>query len=133
MIEASLANSAYNSSMRSIGSDRGVEYQIFSNVTRDLAAIRAGAHDYHAKLAEALHKNLKLWTFLAGEVANENNPLPPKLRAGIFYLAEFTRHQTAKIHAGNGSPDILVEINTSIMRGLRARKDENGEESCQAD
>ena len=133
MIESSLANSAYNSSVRSIGSDRGLEYQVFSKITRELAAASPKAHDYHAKLAAALHNNLKLWTFLAGEVANENNPLPPQLRASIFYLAEFTRHQTAKIHAGEASPDVLVEINTSMMRGLRARKQDNGESSCPAD
>lgn len=126
MIEASLANTTYDTSVRSIGSDRGVEYQIFSQVTRDLAAVRAGAHDYHAKLADALHKNMKLWTFLAGEVAIDANELPAKLRAGIFYLAEFTRHQTAKIRAGEADTKILVEINTMMMRGLRAREENNG-------
>ena len=132
MIEASLANSVYNSSVRSIGSDRGVEYQIFSEVTRDLAAVHTSAHDYHAKLADALHRNMKLWTFLAGEVSIDANELPAKLRAGIFYLAEFTRHQTAKIRAGEADPKILVEINTMMMRGLRARDENNGEAQCQA-
>lgn len=126
MIEASLANTTYDTSVRSIGSDRGVEYQIFSQVTRELAAVHDGAHDYHAKLADALHKNMKLWTFLAGEVAIEANELPAKLRAGIFYLAEFTRHQTAKIRAGEADPNVLVEINTMMMRGLRAREENNG-------
>ena len=126
MIEASLANSAYNTSVRSIGSERGLEYQVFSQVTRDLAAVRTGAHDYHANLAAALHKNMKLWTFLAGEVAIEANKLPAQLRAGIFYLAEFTRHQTTKIRAGEADPDVLVEINTMMMRGLRAREENNG-------
>ena len=126
MIEASLANSAYNTSVRSIGSERGLEYQVFSQVTRDLAAVRNDAHDYHASLAAALHKNMKLWTFLAGEVAIEANKLPAQLRAGIFYLAEFTRHQTPKIRAGEADPDVLVEINTMMMRGLRAREENNG-------
>ncbi len=128
MIEASLANTAYDSSVRSIGSDRGIEYQIFSQVTRDLASVRADAHDYPAKLAAALHKNMKLWTFLAGEVAIEANKLPAQLRAGIFYLAEFTRHQTTKIRAGEADPNVLVEINTMMMRGLRARDENNGTE-----
>ncbi len=127
MIESSLANTAYKSSVRSIGSERGLEYQVFSKVTRELAAASPKAHDYHAKLATALHNNLKLWTFIAGEVANENNPLPPQLRASIFYLAEFTRHQTAKIQAGESDPDVLVDINTSMMRGLRSRQEDNGE------
>lgn len=126
MIEASLANSAYNTSVRSIGSERGLEYQVFSQVTRDLAALRNNAHDYHASLAAALHKNMKLWTFLAGEVSIEANQLPAQLRAGIFYLAEFTRHQTTKIRAGEADPDVLVEINTMMMRGLRAREENNG-------
>lgn len=121
MIEATLADSGYKASAQSISSDRGLEYQVFSQVTRELASIRKGAPDYHPKLAEALHRNMKLWAILATQVADKDNQLPEDLRASIFYLSEFTRHQTAKIHAGEATPEILIEINTSIMRGLRMK------------
>jgi flagellar protein FlaF len=126
MIEASLATSGYKSSAQSISSDRGLEYQVFSQVTRDLAAARVGAHDYHSKIASALSKNMKLWSFLASEVSDASNALPPQLRASIFYLAEFTRTQTAKVYAGEATPNILVEINTMVMRGLRGQEKSEG-------
>ncbi len=126
MIEASLATSGYKSSAQSISSERGLEYQVFSQVTRDLAAVRVGTHDYHSKIASALNKNMKLWTILASEVADASNSLPPQLRASIFYLAEFTRNQTAKIYAGEANPSILVEINTTVMRGLRGQEAAEG-------
>lgn len=105
--------------MHSTGSDRGIEYQLFARVTRQLSDNNKEAPDFNTKQAEALHYNLKLWTKLAVDVANENNKLPSQLRSNIFYLAEFTRHHTAKIYQREANTDILVEINTSIMRGLR--------------
>jgi flagellar protein FlaF len=69
---------------------------------------------------------MKLWSFLASEVSDASNALPPQLRASIFYLAEFTRTQTAKVYAGEATPNILVEINTMVMRGLRGQEKSEG-------
>ncbi len=119
MIEASLARNGYKNSIKSTGSARGIEYQIFARVTQDLSNKDKDAPDYFPKLSEALHKNLRLWTILAADVANDNNALPVELRSRLFYLAEFTRQHTAKVYAGEADTDILIEINTSVMRGLR--------------
>ena len=119
MMESSLAQSSYQSSAQSINSERGLEYQVFAHVTRELSSLRKETSDYHAKKAAALTKNMRLWTFLAEEVSNENNPLPKELRANIFYLAEFTRQHTSKVYAGDAEVKVLIEVNTSIMRGLR--------------
>jgi flagellar protein FlaF len=70
------------------------------------------------KFVAALHENRALWTILAADVADPDNGLPETLRAQIFYLAEFTDHQTSKILRGEGSADSLIEINTAVMRGL---------------
>ena len=70
-------------------------------------------------LATAIHDNRRLWTLLAGDVADEGNTLPQGLRAQIFYLAEFTLHHSPKVLDGSASADVLVEINTAVMRGLR--------------
>ncbi len=117
----SLAQSGYETSTQSINSDSGIEYQVFARVTRDLSSIRAGAPDYHAKMAAALNRNMKLWSILAVEVANENNKLPSQLRSNIFHLAEFTRHHTSKVYAGEAELKILIDVNTMIMRGLRTQ------------
>ncbi len=118
---SSFAQCGYETSTKSVNSDSGMEYQVFARVTRDLSSVWAGAPDYHAKMAAALNKNMKLWSILAVEVANENNKLPRQLRSNIFNLAEFTRHQTSKIYAGEGELKILIDVNTMIMRGLRTQ------------
>ncbi|MBL4619733.1 MAG: flagellar biosynthesis regulator FlaF [Marinicaulis sp.] len=119
MYEASLAKNGYEHSSKSSADMRGIEYQIFARVTQQLASDNKHAHDYHPKLTQALHNNLRLWTILAVDVANDNNELPAKLRSSIFYLAEFTRQHTTKVHAGEADTKILVDINTMVMRGLR--------------
>ena len=45
--------------------------------------------------------------------------LPPALRAQLFYLYEFTDQHSRKVLAGNASIEVLVDINTAVMRGLR--------------
>ena len=121
MIESSLAHNSYNTSLQSSGNERGIEYQVFARITRELSTADKDAPGYHQKINEALYKNLRLWAILATDVSSDQNELPKDLRANIFYLSEFTRVHTAKIFAGEADPAILVEINTSIMRGLRGQ------------
>ncbi len=73
-------------------------------------------------LVQALHENRELWTLLATDVADKDNKLPAQLRAQIFYLAEFTNHHTRQVLAQDATADVLVEINTAVMRGLRQQK-----------
>ena len=56
---------------------------------------------------------------LAADVAGAENGLPQTLRAQLFYLAEFTMQHSAKVLAGRADAEVLVEINTAMMRGLR--------------
>ena len=121
MIETSLAEHGYSNSLQSTGSSRNIEYEAFARVTRDLSNQNVDAPDFHAKFSKALRDNLKLWTILASDVANEKNGLSPELRSRIFYLAEFTRHHTAKIYEGDADAKVLIDINTMVMRGLRMR------------
>ncbi len=127
MYEVALAKNGYEDPTASTGDTRGVEYQVFARVTRLLANSNDSAPDYASKLTEALHKNLQLWTILAVDVANDNNELPAQLRSSIFYLAEFTRQHTAKVHAREADTKVLVDINTMIMRGLRQTQNEASE------
>jgi len=118
MNTAVLAQSLYAKPTRELGTARGIEYKAFSKVTARIASWNEDT-DPFAKLAEALCENQLLWTVLGADVADSGNDLPAPLRAQLFYLTEFTNHQTRKVMAGEAKPAILVEINTSIMRGLR--------------
>ena len=70
-------------------------------------------------LATAVHENLQLWCALAVDVADKGNGLPAALRAQLFYLYEFTAGHSRAVLANRASVEVLVDINTAVMRGLR--------------
>ena len=117
---AALARSAYSDASAPIKTERSTEYQIFAQITHRLT--KASKEDLASfiDLAEAVHENRRLWTILASDVVDNDNGLPAQLRAQIFYLAEFTEAHSRKVLAKQATANALVEINTSIMRGLRA-------------
>lgn len=114
-----LAKMAYSGRAAPTRTARSIEYELFARITHRLKVhAEKGALGF-ALLAEALHDNLCLWTTLATDVAEPTNGLPQTLRARIFYLAEFTRSHTPRILAGAATSDVLIDINTAVMKGLR--------------
>lgn len=118
-----LAQTAYASAAAPIRTDRGLEYELFARITHRLKTAYAGNDASYPAKVQALHDNRALWTALAADVAILTNELPQGLRAQIFYLAEFTIQHTRKVLAGKEKPDALIDINTSVMRGLRTKGD----------
>lgn len=118
MYEGALAEGGYRQSVQSVSTPRSAEYQIFARVTGKLAAAKDTSAPF-AKIAEAIHDNLRLWTAIALDVASEDNKLPAELRSKLFYLSEFTRAHSAKALAGDAPLDALIDVNTCVMRGLR--------------
>lgn len=113
-----LAKTAYSTPRPALRTPRSIEYDVFAKITARLKlAAQEGRRSFPA-LAAALHDNRRLWTTLAADVADEDNTLPPALRAQIFYLAEFTQQHSSKVLSGSEGADPLIEINTAIMRGL---------------
>lgn len=117
MTALNAARTAYATPGTPARSLRGIEYDLFARVTHRLKAT-LGRHDV-AAVAAALHDNHQLWTVIAADVAEPGNALPPTLRARLFYLYEFTDQHSRKVLAGEASVEVLVDINTAIMRGLR--------------
>ncbi len=113
------ARSAYAAATRPIRTTRGTEYEAFATITARLVAALRGGESGFSALALALHENRRLWTILASDVADPENGLTRDLRARIFYLAEFTLQHSSKVLAGDAAADVLVEINTAVMHGLR--------------
>ena len=113
------AQSAYDLNRHSLRTDPAAEYDTFLRITSAIKRNMELGDSGFSGLVSALHQNRRLWTILATEVADKSNKLPAELRAQVFYLAEFTEVQTRKVLRKEGSAEILVEINTSIMRGLK--------------
>jgi len=114
-----MAQTAYASATTQIRTPRATEYEIFGKITRRIRDASRGGRESFRALASALHDNRRFWTILALDIAGQDNGLPPELRARLFYLNEFTQQHTSKVLSGRASADILVEINTAVMRGLR--------------
>ena len=117
------ARSAYSSAAAPIRTDRGTEYAIFSKMTHALSALDESDERAFPKLAKAVTDNQRLWSTLSEDLMHEDNKLPDALRAQLIGLAEFVRKHSLQVLAGKASIVPLIDINTSIMRGLRG----NGE------
>jgi flagellar protein FlaF len=114
-----MASTAYSSTAAPIRTAQSTEYDVFAQITRRLKSAADQGKSGFPGLAAALHDNRRLWTLLAGDVADNQNALPKSLRAQLFYLAEFTLQHTAKVLDGSSEADVLIDINTAVMRGLR--------------
>jgi flagellar protein FlaF len=113
------ARTAYDPANQAVRSPRSTEYEAFARVTRSLSQAARASGGATADLARAVHENRRLWTVLAADVADPSNGLAADTRARLFYLAEFTVQQSRKVLRNEASADILVEINTAVMGGLR--------------
>jgi flagellar biosynthesis activator protein FlaF len=98
---------------------RDVEYDLLSRVTGQLARSWANRVQDFPALARALNDNLRLWRVFAADVAEPGNALPDALRARLFYLYEFASQHSPKVLDHGASAEVLIDINTAVLRGLR--------------
>lgn len=114
-----MARTAYARPEAPARSPRSIEYDLLARTTHRLkdSAVRAKA-DFPG-FVTALNENLRLWSALASDVAEPDNGLPAPLRAQLFYLYEFTAEHSRKVLGNHASVDVLIDINTAVMRGLR--------------
>lgn len=123
MSAAAHAQSNYGHSARSLRTPQDTEYELLARITGRLQANLPHARGrLSAALVEALHDNQRMWIAFATDLAHPENGFSPDLRARLFYLAEFTQHHTAQVLAGKAIANVLAEINTAVMRGLRGHR-----------
>ena len=95
MYAGSPARSAYAAS--AVRTERASEYAVFARVTSRLKAVDEADRSAFPALAQAVADNQHLWGT----------------------LAEFVRRHSLAVLGGKGAVDVLVDINTAIMKGLR--------------
>lgn len=101
---------------------REVEYDAFSRVTGMLR--QSAVQGLGAPLIRAVEKNSQLWTILAADLAQPGNALPDETRAGLLSLAAFSVRHGRAVLQGRATPDALIAVNMSVMKGLRAEAPE---------
>ncbi len=116
----SQAQTAYAQASAPTRTDRGTEYAIFARVTKELKSVDESDKSQFPRLAHAVQTNHRLWNTLAADLMQDENSLPVALRGQILSLALFVGRQTHAILSGKASKELLVEINTAIMKGLRS-------------
>lgn len=121
MNSAALAQSAYARATAIAPTERTSEYRAFADITRRLSELSDRENESFPMVADALYRNNRLWSVLLQDVASPTNKLPSDLRAGIFYLAEYSRIHSARVLRKEATVTVLIEINTAVMRGLRTR------------
>lgn len=113
------SNLAYAQPSAPTRTPRAAEYEVIARITQRLAAASTRRKENYPAFIAALAENERLWSTLAADVAETGNGLPQALRARLFYLYRFTAEHSRKVRAGDASPEVLVEINTAVLRGLR--------------
>lgn len=117
------AREGYGRNAVPIKSHRAAEYEAIARISHRLRAAAMNRGKNYAEFVSALSENSKLWTTLAVDVAQAENSLPQDLRARLFWLAEFTTHETRRLLKNQGDVGILIEINAAVLQGLRAQED----------
>ncbi|MFZ1470042.1 MAG: flagellar biosynthesis regulator FlaF [Paracoccaceae bacterium] len=115
----SYSNLAYAHPSAPTRTPRAAEYEVIARITQRLSTASARRNENHPAFVEALALNEQLWSTLAVDVAGEGNGLPQALRARLFYLYQFTAEHSRKVRSGDANPEVLIEINTAVLRGLR--------------
>ncbi len=118
--QSSAARAAYARPEAPGRNPRTLEYELLARATKALSTARADGVS-HAQVLAALNENQRLWSTLAADVAEPENGLPQQLRAQLFYLYEFTALHSRAVRDKKASVEVLIDINTAVMRGLRGQ------------
>jgi flagellar biosynthesis activator protein FlaF len=109
---------AYQRASAQAENPRETEFRLFALVTAGLIKAKEVGRDEMVALADALHKNRRLWSLLAQDCASEDNSLPKPVRAQIISLSMWvSRHSSAVLQSGEDI-DPLIEVNRTVMQGL---------------
>lgn len=111
---------AYQHTLKATESPRDIEYRLFGQVTRALLDI-APLPRTDPKVIDAIDWNRRLWSAMALDCANNDNAMPPQIRAGVISLSMFVARYSSQVMTQSMPVDPLIDINRTIMQGLAAR------------
>lgn len=114
----SLAYKAYGDIQQRTASDKEIEYALFLQITQDLESVASEDKPVPAVWADAVSRNLQMWTLLAADLMGDNNALHEDIKRGLLVLSEFVRRTSMTILSGGEGIDELIDINKTIMKGL---------------
>lgn len=113
-----LAFKAYGEVKQRTAGERNIEFELFQQITEALEHVARSEDAAPALWADAIHRNLQLWSALAVDLLHPGNALPDEMKKSLLYLSEFVRQSSMKILSGTGELADLIEINRTVMGGM---------------
>ena len=111
---------AYQRARTMVEQPRGTEYRLMTQITGDMINARdAGLRG--AALVPVLHRNREVWGAFTTACAASDNQLPEPLRASIVSIGLWVDRFTSDVATGRDSIQELIEVNFSIIDGLRTQ------------
>jgi flagellar protein FlaF len=109
---------AYERVSKTTENPRQVEYRLLAQVTAALRAAKATPDD-RPKFYNALVWNKRVWDAFLCDLVDDKNRLPKPLRDQLLVLARWVSKQTFAVMDGKAGIDALIDINATIMDGLK--------------
>lgn len=110
---------SYGLVQRETASGKDLERELLERVTARMKAAKPEDAGGLALLLEALRTNRNIWLTFAADLANPGNRCSAELKASIISIAGFVERSTAEASRNYGILQSLIEINESIIAGLK--------------
>jgi len=114
----SLAHKAYGDVQQRTAGDKEIEHALFTQITQDLEQVAGQDKPTPTEWANAVSRNLQMWTLLATDLMGPGNALPEETKKGLLSLSEFVRRTSMRVLSGGEGLADLIDINQTIMKGL---------------
>ena len=118
------AEQAYEQSGKVTGSGRDLEAAALFRAARMLEACikEWDSGGRGQRLSEALHANMRLWTFFQVQLTRPDCGLPTELRQELLRLSAFVDRRTFELmaHPAADRLQVLIDINRQVAQGLTA-------------
>ncbi len=116
---------AYAQTQKSSMSSREIEAMAFTKAALKLEDAKKFLDDDDS-YASALKFNQLLWTIIQADIVDQENQLPPQIKANILSLSIFVDRQTIKALADTDEKhlDVLIGINKNLAEGLMTQADD---------
>lgn len=121
---------AYQKVAKTTISGRQTEARVLTEAAVKLKYCRDNwnAPDRSAKMDEALTYTQRVWSLIQGDLLDENNPLPQKIKRDILTLSAFIDKRIFNIQAYPEPKklSIIIDIHLNLAAGLRGSAQTSG-------
>jgi flagellar biosynthesis activator protein FlaF len=109
----------YQKAQTAVEPPRLIEYRLFGQITGALMDAKTSGVK-GTPLVDAIDRNRRLWSMLAGDCMSAGNQLPKELRAQIVSLAIWVSKYSSDVTQQGAPLDPLIDVNRNIMQGLQS-------------